>query len=327
MIATIQTSAGWAVPFLCDRHGEPIPAVHETDQRLARIVAGLGGVSGCRLMPADAELARVEQVIRDVHAADYLDFLRESEATASGRPLLDHPFVTPGVVPDTPVVPGMYGAARDAARVVVSAADRLAEERCAYAVCRPPGHHAGAAWLGGYCVLNNAAIAVAALRARGFTRVAVLDVDYHFGNGTAAILEHDEDALYVSLHCSTELSYPYRRVTPANGRQRLFGFDAPPTPADYLSALDTAVAACRAFACEAVVVSVGYDLVAGDPHGGWSFSPDIFHAIGRALARSAPALLLVQEGGYHLDLLAECSRFLALGILESLPLPAGAEPA
>jgi acetoin utilization deacetylase AcuC-like enzyme len=322
MIIVTQEHGGSSVPFLCDSNGEPTLLARDTDARLLRIVEGLSEVQGCTVVSARAEHPRLDAILHTVHADEYLAFLAALEREPPAEPLLVHPFVTPDVTPDTPVIAGMYHAARAAACSVIDAVERQAAHGLAYAACRPPGHHAGPGWLGGYCFLNNAAIAVAALREQGHGRVAVLDIDFHFGNGTAAVLQRDMQALYVSLHCDTKQSYPYRSVTAAHERQVFLSFLEPPTHSAYLAALEVALTAIRDFGSEALVVSIGYDIVAGDPHGGWSLEPAIFREIGRMLNDGQRPLLFVQEGGYRLDALADCSRSLAQGVREA----AGAAP-
>lgn len=317
MIVVAQERGLGSVPFLCDRDGTPTLEARDTDARLSRILEGLADVHGCTVIAADAEHPGLDSILHDVHTDEYLTFLATLEREPLAAPVLVHPFVTPGVTPDTPVVAGMYQAARAAACAVIDAASHLTPDTPAYAACRPPGHHAGPGWLGGYCFLNNAAIAVAALRRRNHRRVAVLDIDFHFGNGTAAVLQPDEQALYLSLHCDTTQSYPYQPVAAANERQMFHAFADPPTPAAYLAALHAAVGAVRDFGSEALVVSIGYDIVGGDPHGGWGLEPSIFRDIARLLRASPCPILFVQEGGYRLDALARCSRSLAEGILDS----------
>ena len=118
--------------------------------------------------------------------------------------------------------PGPYGAARAAVDVALTTADLvLGGERAAYGLCRPPGHHAARSMAGGYCFFNNAAIAAEAIvRATG-ERVAILDVDYHHGNGTQQIFWRRGDVLYVSLHADPERQYPFflgQPTRPAKGR-------------------------------------------------------------------------------------------------------------
>ena len=117
----------------------------------------------------------------------------------------------------TPIVAGTAAAAHAAVDIALTALDRvLSGEPLAYALCRPPGHHAGRTLIGGYCFFNNAAIVAEAVLARGAQRVAILDVDFHHGNGTQQIFWERPDVLYVSLHGDPAGIYPYFTATPSS---------------------------------------------------------------------------------------------------------------
>jgi acetoin utilization deacetylase AcuC-like enzyme len=178
------------------------------------------------------------------------------------------------------------GTAICAARALVAGA------HFSYALCRPPGHHAGPGWLGGYCYLNNAAAAAQELHDGGFSRVAILDLDLHYPNGTAALLGRMAGTSLHSLHGCTGANLPWERVRPRTDREHLVAHSA-----------------------DAIVLSLGYDLVAGDPHGTWSFQAPVFERIGSLLARTELPVCVVQEGGYELDSLADCSHAFATGLL------------
>jgi acetoin utilization deacetylase AcuC-like enzyme len=199
-------------------------------------------------------------------------------------------------------------------RTAIAAAQRIVDgARFTYALSRPPGHHAGPAWLGGYCYLNTAAAAAYALHEGGVTPVAILDVDFHFPTGTSAIVRSLEDVRLASLHASTVAEVPWRRVAP-NPYEWFVEFDAPPSRDDYVEAFAEAVDEL-ALHCEAIVLSLGYDTVAGDPHGTWDFSQVVFMEIGEILAEAELPICVVQEGGYSLRQLANCSHAFAAGLL------------
>ena len=121
----------------------------------------------------------------------------------------------------TPIVAGTAAAARAAVDIALTALDRvLAGEPLAYGLCRPPGHHAGRNLIGGYCFFNNAAIVAESVLARGAERVAILDVDFHHGNGTQQIFWERGDVLYVSLHGDPAGIYPYSQRLCRRGRRR-----------------------------------------------------------------------------------------------------------
>jgi acetoin utilization deacetylase AcuC-like enzyme len=221
----------------------------------------------------------------------------------------------PGLEPDIPVNAALVAAAREAVRTALSAADRLlAGDRYAYAVCRPPGHHAGRDFIGGYCYLNNAAAAIESLRAGGLAPVGVLDLDLHYPNGTAALVERMEGATLHSLHASPVTNVAAGTVLPQAEGERTVAFSASPDADTYLHEVEASVEELATSAA-ALVVSLGYDTVAGDPHGCWDFSPRIFTEVGRLLAAAGLPVCVVQEGGYALPVLAECSEAFAKGLL------------
>ena len=196
----------------------------------------------------------------------------------------------------------------------------LAGERAAFALCRPPGHHAGADYLGGYCYLNNAAIAAQAAIDAGRKRVAILDVDYHHGNGTQDIFYARGDVLFVSIHADPRMDYPYfwghaDETGEGEGEGATLNLPLPRGTdlAAYLPALDAALARIAAFAPDLLVISYGADTFAGDPI-------SHFRLRNRRLCRSrragSPALglptLIVMEGGYAVDALgANVAAFLS----------------
>ena len=220
----------------------------------------------------------------------------------------------------TPILSDTWPAAYASAQVALSAAQALFGAPLVYALTRPPGHHAYRDLYGGYCYLNNAAIAAHWLAERG-RRPAILDLDYHHGNGTQAIFYERADVFFCSLHADPGDEYPYYA-----GYADEIGADAGegytlniPLPlatgaAAYQRALDWALAAVETVAPEALIVSLGFDTLAGDPHGGLGLTPADFRPIGRSLAALGRPILLVQEGGYLLGSL----RPALLALLEGL---------
>jgi acetoin utilization deacetylase AcuC-like enzyme len=235
----------------------------------------------------------------------------------------------------TPLVAQSYAAALGAAGVAAAGARALlAGERCAYSVCRPPGHHAGRAFYAGYCLFNNAALATELLAPLG--RRAILDVDFHHGNGTQDIFYERDDVLYVSIHCRPEQAYPYvAGARDETGTGRGLGcnvnlpLDAGAGWPQYAAALETALDAVRRFRPAAIVLSLGFDTLAADPIGSFRLDGDDFLPLGRAIAQlvrqvDAP-LLLVQEGGYHVPSLGQAALHLFAGLgLCAEPAKAGA---
>ncbi len=210
----------------------------------------------------------------------------------------------------SPIFAQTWTAVYWAAQVALSGAQALLEgESLAYALCRPPGHHAGRDMFGGFCYLNNAAIAAQQLAAAG-ARVAMLDVDYHHGNGTQEIFYSRGDLLTVSLHADPHHEYPYfwgHADERGEGDGAGANLNLPlPVRADlptYLAALEQAVQRVRAFGPDFVVVSLGVDTYEGDPVGGFQLNQASFVRVGARLREVAAPTLVVQEGGYALPAL------------------------
>jgi acetoin utilization deacetylase AcuC-like enzyme len=209
---------------------------------------------------------------------------------------------------DDPILAGTWEAAAASVACAVAAADAVeAGARAAYALCRPPGHHAGAECFGGYCYLNNAAIAAARLAARSH-RVAVLDLDAHHGNGTQAIFWERGDVVTISIHGDPDVHYPFfggyadeRGSGAGDGAHHNFPLPTGTDGDTYLGALDDALATIAAAEPDAVVVSLGVDTDAAD--GVFSLGLDDFRRIGAAIARLGRPLVVVQEGGYGPEVL------------------------
>jgi acetoin utilization deacetylase AcuC-like enzyme len=263
-----------------------------------------------------------------VHDAEFVGFLRGAHArwTAGGREgsMLPSGFPARGLRQDhrpsgingamgwytfdasTPIVEGTWDAALAAARCAMTAAALVAEgEPAAYALCRPPGHHAGRAFYGGYCYLNNAALAAQHLRDHGCVRVAVLDVDYHHGNGTQEIFWARDDVLFVSLHATPESEYPYflgyadeRGAGPGAGHTLNLPLPLGTRWPEYRAALEVALAAIARYAPDALVVSLGVDTFEADPISGFRLTGEDYPRLGDCLAAAGLPTVLVQEGGY-----------------------------
>jgi acetoin utilization deacetylase AcuC-like enzyme len=220
---------------------------------------------------------------------------------------------------DTPILAETWKAVYWSAQCALSAADSiLGGEQSAYAVCRPPGHHAGRDFYGGFCYLNNAAIAALALG----NKVAILDIDFHHGNGTQEIFYQNPEVLFCSLHVDPDHEYPYYWggvQEHGEGKGEGFNFNWPlPKGIDdlaYLHTLEEALQVIRGFHPRYLVVSAGLDIAAGDPLGGFRITPDGVREIGQRIARLGLPTLIVQEGGYLLDRLGEN----ALALLSAFP--------
>ena len=295
--------------------GQTIPG-RDSNLRLDALRDGLVRHEGVRVAPADADDEAVARILDGLHEPAYLDALRGVD---SAEPVVIQGFAPPGLEPDIPVSAGLVAAAHEGVRTAITAARHLAAgAHFTYAVCRPPGHHAGPDFLGGYCYLNNAVAAVRTLCEEGIRPVGVLDLDLHYPNGTSALVEEIEDATLHSLHASPVTNVAAGTVLPRADGERVVAFAASPDPDTYLDEVGASIETLTAGAA-AMVVSLGYDTVAGDPHGSWGFAPEIFAAIGRLLAASGLPVCVIQEGGYLLPVLAECSNAFARGLLDGSP--------
>ncbi len=223
----------------------------------------------------------------------------------------------------TPIVAGTYAAARAAVDVALSAAQLVLDgARVAYALCRPPGHHASRSMFGGYCFFNNAAIVAEQLLAQGAGRVAICDLDYHHGNGTQQLFWERGDVLYVSLHGDPQGAYPYfsgadgeRGAGPGRGANR--NFPLPPgTDGDgYLAVLSGALEVVDRFAPDApLVVSLGIDAHVADPLGDLALDDGDYRRLGEAVGRLGRSAMVIQEGGYAVEHLGASVRGFLLGL-------------
>jgi acetoin utilization deacetylase AcuC-like enzyme len=207
---------------------------------------------------------------------------------------------------ETSISEGSWEAAQAAADVAVTGAQLLTGgARSAFALCRPPGHHAAKDLYGGYCFLNNAAIAAQHLRDHGATRVAILDVDFHHGNGTQDIFYDRADVLYVSLHGDPAEAFPHfsgYADESGSGAGEGFNLNIPlPAGTDFpawRAALERAIARISAFGADALIVSLGVDTFGGDPISSFRLQSPDFTTFGQMIGLAALPTLFVFEGGY-----------------------------
>lgn len=293
------------------------------DLVIARVrEVGLGEV----LAPEEFDLAPLARV----HARNFLDFLEtawdawvEAHGAYDALPLAwpvrgmsqREPEAIDGKLSyfsfdaGTPITAGTWRAARAAANVALSGGRRVAAgERAVFALCRPPGHHAARDYYGGYCFLNNAAIAAQAFRDEGAARVAILDIDYHHGNGTQSIFYDRGDVLFASLHGDPRQEFPYflgygdeRGTGAGEGANRNYplpwgtGFDG------WFAALEDAGRQIEGFGAEVLVVSLGVDTFKDDPISQFRLASDDYLRIGERIARLRLPTLFVMEGGYAVE--------------------------
>lgn len=208
---------------------------------------------------------------------------------------------------DTSIVPGTWAAVSSSAAIATTAADRTLDDGATvYGLCRPPGHHAGRDRFGGYCFVNNAAVAAQRLRERGLARVGVLDVDYHHGNGTQEIFYERDDVVFVSIHADPREEFPWFAGFPdevgrAGGDGANLNLALPRGSARgaWFEALETGLA--RLDLVDALVVSLGVDTFEGDPLGTFSLTTDDYGRMATAISSLGVPTVLIQEGGYESD--------------------------
>lgn len=313
---------------LLEPGGDSYRASPECPERAANVIAALQDAGLGEMRAPDA--FDVRKYTR-VHSPEYVDFLqnawqrwKQSGMTASNaRP---QTFVCPGLrdkVPrsvvgqlgryafddSAPIVAGSWQAIRCAADIALTGADIVRSTRSnAFALCRPPGHHAAREQAGGYCYLNNAAIAAQALIDAGMDRVAVLDIDYHHGNGTQSIFYERNDVLTVSLHADPADEYPYfLGYSDEQGAGKGHGFNVNlPLPLgtmwnEYREVLDEALGIIRRFSPPAIVVPLGLDTFAGDPTTRFGIETGEYPDMGRRIGALGVPVLTVLEGGYAVD--------------------------
>lgn len=303
----------------------------ERPERAERVLhaidaAGLGPVI------APDRFARAD--LERVHPPAYLDFLagahrrwhaagREGDALPMAWPVpglrkvlpqdLDGQLGYYAFSADAPIGPGTWEAVEASAFCALSGAALIAAgDRVAFSLCRPPGHHAHSALYGGYCYLNNAALAAEALRAHGADRVAVLDIDYHHGNGTQDIFYARGDVLFASLHADPDLEFPYYLgradevgLGPGIGANHNFPLPWGTDFGRWSAALDVALRRIAAFAPDALVVSLGVDIYRDDPISRFAIDSADFLTIGRRLGGVGVPILLVMEGGYATEAIGD----------------------
>lgn len=211
-----------------------------------------------------------------------------------------------------PIGPDSWDAIRWSANCAAAAARHVAEGApCAYALCRPPGHHAFSDLAGGFCYVNNSAVAAALLR-QVHARVAIVDVDLHHGNGTQGIFYHRPDVFTLSVHADPIRFYPFfwghadeRGAGPGLGYNLNLPLPRGSRDQAFLDALDRGLESVQAFAPGALVVALGLDAFEGDPFGGLSVTTGGFGQIAARLARLRLPTVIVQEGGYLCDALGD----------------------
>lgn len=305
----------------------------EVPERIENIKASLETMPGIRItLPKRFPLSWIEKV----HDRAYVSYLAEAGRLAGS--VYTYPSVFPfaeygllhnpiakrgryGFDMYTPVNSSTYQAACGSAMAALTAASLVRRgEKVAYALCRPPGHHAEYRRMGGYCYFNNAAIAANYLSTRG--TVAVLDIDVHHGNGTQHIFYERDDVLVINIHADPTEKFPYfsgnlDEVGVGRGTGYNKNFPLPLKTQDdvYDSVLKQAIHMIRVFRPSFLVVSVGYDAHIDDPIGGFSLSTGYYQRIALTIAALKLPTVLVQEGGYNTKLLGRVAQQFVRGFL------------
>jgi acetoin utilization deacetylase AcuC-like enzyme len=223
-----------------------------------------------------------------------------------------------------PVGPDTYRSAYWSAQCAVAGAAAIADgAREAYAVCRPPGHHARAEAAGGFCYLNNAAIAAQALRGR-FGRVAILDTDMHHGQGVQEIFYGRDDVLYVSVHGDPTNFYPVvagyedeRGAGVGDGYNVNLPMPHGSSEEVFFGQVDAALRALRRFQPDALVLALGFDIYKDDPQAMVAVTTEGFGRLGREIGSLGLPTLIAQEGGYHIESLGDNARAFFGGFMET----------
>ncbi|MDB5675898.1 MAG: histone deacetylase family protein [Sphingomonas bacterium] len=296
----------------------------EKPSRAEMIAAAIGGTE----RPTD----HGEAPILAVHEPGYVDFLKQAPArwAAAGRPgdVMGYVWPVVGRRPlrldridaqigqysfdaSTPLTATTWDAAYWSTQSVLSATHAvLGGERAAFALCRPPGHHAGADYLGGYCYLNTAAIAAQAARDAGCARVAILDIDYHHGNGTQDIFWERGDVFYASLHADPATDYPFYwghadETGAGDGSGATLNLPLPQgTTLDaFRRAQGTALEAIARFGPDLLVVSFGADTWEGDPISHFKLATHDYAVLARDIAACGWPTVVAMEGGYAIEAL------------------------
>ncbi|MFO7812770.1 MAG: histone deacetylase family protein, partial [Pelovirga sp.] len=277
--------------------------------------------------------------LKKIHAADFVDYLK---LMCSGLPEKKalYPYVFPirnatrpprekaikagyyCIDTFTPLTRNAYPAAKRAADCALTAARlALAGQHLSYALVRPPGHHAEHRAFGGFCYFNNAALAAQELCNQG--KVAIIDIDYHHGNGTQNIFYRRSDVLTISLHGHPRFAYPYFNGFEdeiGEGEGKGFNMNIPlPEQLEgegYAIALDKALRRIKRFKPTFLVIALGLDTANGDPTGTWSLKPADFFANGKKLGSLGLPTVVIQEGGYDNRSLGKNTRQFFQGLWE-----------
>lgn len=287
-----------------------------------RIKSILKGLQRLNIFDIHEPKTHSDKILKEVHEPEFVEYLKKTCAKLSEKESI-YPYVFPirnqtrppkdmairagyyCIDTFTPLNKNAYLAARKAVDCALSAGEKLTEGyRLSYALVRPPGHHAERRAFGGFCYFNSAAIAAHYLSS--FGKVAVLDIDYHHGNGTQDIFYERNDVLTLSIHGDPSFAYPYfSGFADEQGAGAGVGFNINyPLPEKcsietYTKTLKSALARIKDFDAKFLVLALGLDTAKNDPTGTWALSPEDFKNNGKLIAELEIPTLVVQEGGYR----------------------------
>lgn len=263
--------------------------------------------------------------IEVLHSKQYIEYLKQTSGQVKNK---DH--IIPSVfIKDThtPLTESTYSVALESAELAVEAARRLKlnNSQSIYVLCRPPGHHAEEESMAGYCYFNNIALAANDLSIDG--KVAILDIDFHHGNGTQKMFYRRDDVLYVSLHADPKAAFPYQsgfsdELGEAKGAGFNYNIPLPvdTTPKLYLKALNNAIDRINEYKPKYLLISLGFDTFVDDPIGGLGLTEKTYFKIGQILNEHLKyPTLIVQEGGYNIDKLGELAKNFVTGFENRYP--------
>jgi len=306
--------------------GKLVPC-YETPERAELVLAAVREAALGEIVAPDD--FGVDPILR-VHDARFVEFLqqawhlwteagREGDALPLNWPIRGMRQIEPEHIDGklsyfsfdagSPVTSGTWQAARSSANVALTGAARLrAGDRCIFSLCRPPGHHAAADYIGGYCYLNNAAIAAQNYLDEGAKTVAILDIDYHHGNGTQSIFYDRSDVLFVSIHGDPAQEYPYflgRADETGSGKGKGYNANFPlrwqSSDELWLAALDDGLQRIADYAPDYLLISLGVDTFIEDPISEFRLTSDDYLLIGARIAALGLPMHFILEGGYAVD--------------------------
>jgi len=291
----------------------------EVPERIEQIVKELKKQGmGESIIPPQEFSQRYIQYVHQQHYIDYLQRISKKEAKKRKDGYFTTFFINDLCAP---VVPPTYDTAVASVNCALTGARLLYKEKLVYALCRPPGHHAEKNRMGGYCYFNNAAIAANYLSQNG--KVAILDIDFHHGNGTQQIFYERADVLYVSLHIDPKIGFPYTAgLADEEGSGKGKGFNKNfPLPLGtnedtYMKTLQQAIRLVKSYKPTTLVISCGFDTYEKDPIGGFKLSIPFYEKMARAIMSLDFPTLVVQEGGYNVDDLGKIAYSFVKGLEE-----------